>query len=1322
MSKDYYLGLDIGTDSVGWAVTDTEYNIPKFRGNAMWGIRLFEESHGADERRLARSARRRTQRKRERLNLLEMLFDGEVSRIDNTFFMRLRESNLYLEDKTTGSKYAVFADKDYTDKDFHKQYPTIHHLRSELIHNAEPHDVRLVFIALHHIIKNRGHFLFENLEADGIKDFSLVYEELKNYLTDNYEIELNCPDPYEFSNILKDKGLSITKKKSELSELFGVTSKSNTQLYSCLALLSGASVKLCDIFDDETLKDVEKKSISFGSEIEESAYLDVLGERFELIEKLKAVYDWAVLADILLGADYISDAKVEVYKKHQNDLRGLKNYVKKYCPEKYNLVFKDNKDKLCNYVAYSGHVKKNGKTDVLNYKCNQLDFCSFLKKTLGDCQDDKYVGMFNSIQLGTFMPKQVSSNNGVIPMQIHRAELMAILDNARVYLPFLNEKDKDGKSVYEKIIAIFDYRIPYYVGPLNNNSKKYWIVRGEGKIYPWNIDEIVDFDKTAESFIENLTSKCTYLPEYDVIPKSSLLYSKFTVLNELNNLKINGEPIDVSLKQDIYNDLFMKYSKVTAKRLKDYLKSVKGIEVFDISGIDGDFKSGLKSAIELSAYNIAENEKEEIIKAVTIFGDDKGLLKKRIRKVFAGKLTEEELLRLFKLKYKDWSRLSKEFLTDVQVVSKSTGEITNIITELWQTNNNLMKLLYSNDYLPTFEEKVKSLNSFDGDKSLKEIVDDLYVSPGVKRPIYQSLLIAKEIVKTQKCEPEKIFIEVTRGEGEKERKESRKNALLKQYEAIKKDERELYEKLCNENESDLRQDKLYLYYSQCGKCMYTGEPIDFGNLMSGNSNYDIDHIYPRSKIKDDSISNRVLVKKVVNAGKTDVYPIDEAVRQKMYPFWKGLCEKGLISKEKFARLTRNIPLSDDELSAFINRQIVETSQSVKAVAGVLAGLYPKTEIVFVKARLVSEFRHKFDILKCREVNDYHHAKDAYLNVVVGNVYNQLFNHNRDVFIKKLQSSGKDSASMNKIFEYNVDNAWVTENDKSISTVKNTVKKNNILYTRYAFRQHGALFDLMPVKKGKGQTPLKANGAVSQMEKYGAYNSVSSAFYTCVEHTKKNKVLRSLYVVELMDKGDYEKNPVEYLQRKYKIENVKIIAPEIKIQSCVAINGFRMHVGGKSSGGAQIIYRPAVQLVMNYEDEKYIRNIEKYLTSAKLSGRKIDDFDDITVSENAALYSKLCAKMTDTVYKEVFLSLGEQLKEAKVKFEKLSLEEQCVVLDNILKILHNNAVTGDLTKVEIKNSGKIILNNDISNIKNIESFNLINQSVTGLYQNEIDLLK
>lgn len=40
--KNYYLGLDIGTDSVGYAVADRNYTLLKRKGEPMWGTHLFE--------------------------------------------------------------------------------------------------------------------------------------------------------------------------------------------------------------------------------------------------------------------------------------------------------------------------------------------------------------------------------------------------------------------------------------------------------------------------------------------------------------------------------------------------------------------------------------------------------------------------------------------------------------------------------------------------------------------------------------------------------------------------------------------------------------------------------------------------------------------------------------------------------------------------------------------------------------------------------------------------------------------------------------------------------------------------------------------------------------------------------------------------------------------------------------------------------------------------------------------------------------------------------------------------------------------------------
>ena len=44
MERKYYLGLDMGTSSLGWAVTDQEYHLIRAKGKDLWGVRLFPEA------------------------------------------------------------------------------------------------------------------------------------------------------------------------------------------------------------------------------------------------------------------------------------------------------------------------------------------------------------------------------------------------------------------------------------------------------------------------------------------------------------------------------------------------------------------------------------------------------------------------------------------------------------------------------------------------------------------------------------------------------------------------------------------------------------------------------------------------------------------------------------------------------------------------------------------------------------------------------------------------------------------------------------------------------------------------------------------------------------------------------------------------------------------------------------------------------------------------------------------------------------------------------------------------------------------------------
>lgn len=165
----YYIGLDMGTNSVGWAVTDENYKILRGKGKDMWGVRLFDEAQTAADRRINRVARRRRQREVARIGLIKEYFADALHDVDPGFMVRLDESKYWLEDRSDDNqqKFALFNDKAFTDKEYYNEYPTVFHLRKELLESTEAHDVRLVYLAVLNLFKRRGHFLNKSLESDG---------------------------------------------------------------------------------------------------------------------------------------------------------------------------------------------------------------------------------------------------------------------------------------------------------------------------------------------------------------------------------------------------------------------------------------------------------------------------------------------------------------------------------------------------------------------------------------------------------------------------------------------------------------------------------------------------------------------------------------------------------------------------------------------------------------------------------------------------------------------------------------------------------------------------------------------------------------------------------------------------------------------------------------------------------------------------------------------------------------------------------------------------------------------------------------------------
>lgn len=1340
--EEYYVGLDIGTNSVGWAVATPDYRIPKFRGHKMWGSRLFAEGKRAAERRQFRTNRRRLARRRDRLQILEELFAEEMAKVDNTFFMRLKESKFFLEDKTVKEKHILFSTDDFDADRFYKDNPTIYHVRKRLM-EEEPQDIRELFLAVHHILKYRGHFLFAgSLEQNGDS-----IEELVRSLLGEQGLAIldDTIDSNEMVNILKNNEKTKSDRKKAVQELWNPLKDKakKAQAAEMAGLVLGLNSDISKLFDNSDYKDLKINFSSGDYDEKRDDYANSIGDDIVLLDTMKALYDTLILSQILQGKRSISAAKVEDYNTHKEQLRALKAILK---PHKrlYNEMFRENnKEKLLNYVAYISSYSE-GK------RVNREGFYKYVQAVLKQVDDsDSKQDILEAIRLETFLPLLRVKDNAVIPHQIHQKELEVILEKACKKYKFLNDVS-EGVSVKDKIIQLFTFRIPYYVGPLNPHSGETvadrkqgtgWVVRKQrGKVYPWNFADMVDVKASAEAFITNLTNKCTYLIGEDVLPKRSLLYSEFMLLNELNMIKYDGHELPVAIKQLYIEQVFkQEHKKQTKGRVLDFLKRnglITGSATAVITGMDDAIKGDLQSyrdMVRIFGTGFDHSMAERIIRWVTLFGEAKDILQDKIREVYGDRISARQMQAVKKLKYTDWGRLSQTFLIAVKGCDKS-GLERNIITCLRESNQNLMEILSDRG---TYMQQIKDWNRQHAmnstDTLTYQLVDDLYVAPSVKRAIWQSLCIVEELVKIMGQAPKKIFVEVTRTkQAEKTKKDSRQDRLKALYAAIGKEGAAWKKEIEKHQAGDFRRKKLYLYYTQMGRCMYSNEPIPMDALFT--SAYDIDHIYPQSLTKDDSWDNLALVKSQLNKEKSDQYPLRSEIREKNKAHWQYLCRAGFISEKKYERLIRTTELTAEELSGFIARQLVETSQATKAVTGLLERIYTNTEICFVKAETVSQFRHQNNFIKIRELNNYHHAKDAYLNIVVGNVYHEKFTKNPWEFIAR--STERRPYNLNRMYDFDLlkQGRVIWQVPKSLETVQAMMKSNDVRITKKLLVQKGELYNATITKGHKAKEgehfPLKgADARLRDVHRYGGYEKIKIAYYSVFSCREKasNTIHTLIIPIPVYKAGllQTEADLTAYAwQTKQKTKPIKdiysAITPIYKklcINTVMKINGFKYFLGGRTED--YICLYPAIPVVLDEQAAAYLKAVSKVGRADDVENTA-QAIDLITAEANEAFYEVLLKKMEEKIFAKSYQSRMEKLasEPVRARFRELSVGAQCSCLLEILNLLANNKTTSNLKKwLGVTMSRR----KQPMDLTKLEECIVYETSITGLYEKAVSLL-
>ncbi|MCD2254177.1 type II CRISPR RNA-guided endonuclease Cas9 [Listeria marthii] len=1327
MKKPYTIGLDIGTNSVGWAVLTDQYDLVKRKmkisGDSekkqikknFWGVRLFDEGETAEERRKSRTARRRIERRRNRISYLQEIFAAEMSKTDANFFCRLNDS-FYVGSEKRNSRHPFFANIE-EEVAYHEAYRTIYHLREELVNSSEKADLRLVYLGLAHIIKYRGNFLIEgaldtqNTSIDGVfNQFIQTYNQVFANSIDEGTLS-KVGENIDAAKILAEK---ITRKE-KLERILNLypSEKSTGTFAQFISLIVGNKGNFQKVFDL-----VEKTVIECGKDTYEEELENLLGiigdEYAELFVAAKNTYNAVVLSSIITVADTETNAKlsasmIERFNTHEEDLGKLKAFIKLRLPKQYEEIFSDTEKR-----GYAGYIS--GKT-------KQADFYKYMKATLESIEGADY--FIAKIEEENFLRKQRTFDNGVIPHQLHLEELEAILHQQGKYYPFLRED-------YEKIKSLVTFRIPYFVGPLAKGQSEFaWLTRkADGEIRPWNIEEKVDFGKSAVDFIEKMTNKDTYLPKENVLPKHSLCYQKYMVYNELTKIRYIDDQGKTNYfsgqeKQQIFNDLFKQKRKVKKKDLELFLRNINHVESPTIEGLEDSFNASYATYHDLMKVGIKQEildnplnteMLEDIVKILTVF-EDKRMIKEQLQQ-FSDVLDGTVLKKLERRHYTGWGRLSAKLLVGIRD-KQSHLTILEYLMNDDGLNRNLMQLI--NDSNLSFKSIIEKEQVSTADKDLQSIVADLAGSPAIKKGILQSLKIVDELVSVMGYPPQTIVVEMAR---ENQTTNKGKNNSKPRYKSLEKAIKEFGSQILKEYPTDnqeLKNNRLYLYYLQNGKDMYTGQELDIHNL----SNYDIDHIVPQSFITDNSIDNLVLTSSAGNREKGDNVPPLEIV-QKRKIFWEKLYQGNLMSKRKFDYLTKaeRGGLTEADKARFIHRQLVETRQITKNVANILHQRFNyKTDgnkdtmetvrIVTLKSALVSQFRKQFQFYKVREVNDYHHAHDAYLNGVVANtllkVYPQLEPefvygeyHQFDWFKANKATAKKQFytnimlffAQKERIIDENGEILW---DKKYLETIKKVLNYRQMNIVKKTEIQKGEFSNQNPKPRGDSSKLIPKKTNLNPI-KYGGFEGSNMAYAIIIEHEKQKKkvtIEKKLIQINIMERKAFEKDEKVFLEGKgYHHPKVLTKLPKYALYECE--QGRRRMLSGANEaqkGNQQVLPNHLVTLLYHAKnceasDGKSLDYIESH---REMFGELLTH-----VSEFAKRYTLADANLNKLT------KLFEQNKEGDIQ----------AIAQSFINLMVFNAMGAPAS---FKFFETTIERKRYNNLKELLNSTIIYQSITGLYE-------
>ena len=477
------------------------------------------------------------------------------------------------------------------------------------------------------------------------------------------------------------------------------------------------------------------------------------------------------------------------------------------------------------------------------------------------------------------------------------------------------------------------------------------------------IRDIIIFYQRPLKSQKSLISYCEFEKGRKVCPKSSPVFQEFKIWQMLNNLKVDGEYLDLEYKQLLFRELSLRKELSKADTLKLLFGKPKGHEM-NFRKLEGNrtqatLFQAYSKILSLSGHDEIDFSKsaDEIIdKTAAVFsalGISTDILAFDSSK--SGKEMENEpLYRLWHLMYSYTednsktgynslvSKLHEEFgftpeygkiLASVTFEDDYGSLSTKAICRILPFMKNGME--YSAACTEAgYRHSQRSLTKDEIEN--KEYKDRLDILPknSLRNPVVEKILnqminVINGVIDTY-GKPDEIRIELAR--------ELKKNAAERQkaIDAINKSTKENKEieeilkrdfGMAHVSRNSIIRYKLYMELKDNGfKTLYSNTYIPREDLFS--KRFDIEHIIPQSRLFDDSFANKTLESKDINITKGDMTAIDfiaDKYGQEGVERYKSTVDmlfgKGAISKTKYHNLLRT---QNDIPENFIQRDLRDT--------------------------------------------------------------------------------------------------------------------------------------------------------------------------------------------------------------------------------------------------------------------------------------------------------------------------------------------------------------------------------------------------------------